>query len=170
MLGPTFENLKALIVDDNVHMRSLLRSLLNSVGIKDICEAGNGAQAITVMRENKCDLVLSDMAMKPVDGIAFTRDIRNGENSPNPFVPVIMITGHTEKHRVEAARDAGVTEFLAKPITAQNLFSRIAEIVERPRSFVRCEQYFGPDRRRRQMEDYAGPWRRKGDFDDLAMR
>ena len=42
MSGALFENLKALIVDDNVHMRSLLRSLLNSVGIKDISEAGNG--------------------------------------------------------------------------------------------------------------------------------
>ena len=65
-------------------------------------------------------------------------------NSPNPFVPIIMITGHTEKHRVEAARDAGVTEFLAKPITAANLFARIAEIVERPRAFVRCGQLFRP--------------------------
>jgi CheY-like chemotaxis protein len=170
MSGALFENLKALIVDDNVHMRSLLRSLLNSVGIKDISEAGNGLQAITVMREKKCDLVLSDMAMKPMDGIDFTRDIRNSESSPNPFVPIIMVTGHTEKHRVEAARDAGVTEFLAKPITAQNLFARIAEIVERPRAFVRCEQYFGPDRRRRQMEDYPGPWRRKDDFNDFAVR
>jgi CheY-like chemotaxis protein len=170
MSGALFENLKALIVDDNVHMRSLLRSLLNSVGIKDISEAGNGLQAITVMREKKCDLVLSDMAMKPMDGIDFTRDIRNSESSPNPFVPIIMVTGHTEKHRVEAARDAGVTEFLAKPITAHNLFARIAEIVERPRAFVRCEQYFGPDRRRRQAEDYAGPWRRKDDFNDFAVR
>lgn len=170
MSGPLFEQLKAIIVDDNVHMRMLLRSLLNSAGIKDISEAGNGAAAITLMRERKCDLVLSDMAMSPMDGIDFTRDIRNSEQSPNPFVPIIMITGHTEKNRVEAARDAGVTEFLAKPITAQNLFARIAEIVERPRAFVRCEQYFGPDRRRRQIEDYAGPWRRKDDFNDFAVR
>ena len=75
-----------------------------------------------------------------------------------------MITGHTEKHRVEAARDAGVTEFLAKPITAHSLFSRIAEIVERPRAFVRCDSYFGPDRRRHQSDSYAGPWRRHDDF------
>jgi DNA-binding response OmpR family regulator len=80
-----------------------------------------------------------------------------------------MITGHTEKSRVEAARDAGVTEFLAKPVTAHNLFSRIAEIVERPRPFVRCEGYFGPDRRRRQIEDYTGPWRRKEDFQDMDV-
>ena len=59
-------------------------------------------------------------------------------------MPIIMITGHTEKHQVEAARDAGVTEFLAKPITAQSLFSRIAEIVERPRAFVRCRKLFRP--------------------------
>ena len=82
--------------------------------------------------------------MKPMDGLEFTRDVRTRRDSPNPFVPIIMITGHTEKHRVEAARDAGVTEFLAKPITAQSLFSRIAEIVERPRAFVRCDSLFRP--------------------------
>ena len=81
-----------------------------------------------------------------------------------------MITGHTEKHRVEAARDAGVTEFLAKPITAANLFARIAEIVERPRAFVRSDSYFGPDRRRHQQDDYAGPWRRAEDFQDVSVQ
>jgi hypothetical protein len=71
---------------------------------------------------------------------------------------------------VEAARDAGVTEFLAKPITAHTLFSRIAEIVERPRAFVRCDSYFGPDRRRRAIEDYAGPRRRKEDMQEMDVR
>jgi CheY-like chemotaxis protein len=170
MSGAGFETLKALIVEDNAHMRSLLRSLLNSVGIKEIAEAAHGRAAIDALRERKADLVLSDMAMKPMDGIEFTRHIRTHEHSPNPFVPIIMITGHTEKHRVEAARDAGVTEFLAKPITAANLFTRIAEIVERPRAFVRCENYFGPDRRRRLIDDYAGPWRRQDDFHDTEVR
>ena len=170
MSGAGFENLKALIVEDNAHMRSLLRALLNSVGIKDIAEAPHGVSALQILRERKSDLVLSDMAMKPMDGLEFTRQVRNSDSSPNPFVPIIMITGHTEKHRVEAARDAGVTEFLAKPITAANLFARIAEIVERPRAFVRCESYFGPDRRRRMIEDYAGPWRRADDFQDTEVR
>jgi CheY-like chemotaxis protein len=170
MSGGGFETLKALIVEDNAHMRALLRALLNSAGIKDIAEASNGRAAIDLLRERKTDLVLSDLAMKPMDGLEFTRHVRNHEHSPNPFVPIIMITGHTEKHRVEAARDAGVTEFLAKPITAQNLFTRIAEIVERPRAFVRCDNYFGPDRRRRQIEDYAGPWRRQEDFKDMTVR
>jgi two-component system chemotaxis response regulator CheY len=170
MSGAGFENLKALIVEDNAHMRALLRALLNSVGIKDIAEAAHGGSALQMLRERKSDLVLSDLAMKPMDGLEFTRQVRNSDASPNPFVPIIMITGHTEKYRVEAARDAGVTEFLAKPITAANLFARIAEIVERPRAFVRCEDYFGPDRRRRAVEDYAGPWRRADDFQDTEVR
>lgn len=161
-----FSNLKALIVEDNAHMRSLLRALLNAIGIKDISDATHGGTALEILRERKCDLVLTDLAMKPMDGLEFTRQVRNSENSPNPFVPIIMITGHTEKHRVEAARDAGVTEFLAKPITAAALFARIAEIVERPRAFVRCDSYFGPDRRRRTIENFAGPWRRADDFND----
>ena len=166
-----FETLKALIVEDNAHMRSLLRALLNSIGIREIAEAANGQTALILLRERKSDLVLTDLAMKPMDGLDFTRRVRIDDQSSNPFVPIIMITGHTEKYRVEAARDAGVTEFLAKPITAHNLFTRIAEIVERPRAFVRCDNYFGPDRRRHQLDNYAGPWRRKDDFEqDVDVR
>lgn len=82
-----------------------------------------------------------------------------------------MVTGHTERHRIEAARDAGVTEVLAKPITSGSLFQRISEIIERPRSFVKCDKYFGPDRRRRAVVDYTGPYRRREDFEnDVEVR
>jgi CheY-like chemotaxis protein len=168
MSGTAFEHLKILIVEDNLHMRGLLRGLLTSVGVRDVAEANNGATAIEALREKKCDLILSDLAMKPMDGLEFSRKVRT--DSPNPFVPIIMITGHTEKHRVEAARDAGITEFLAKPNTPHSLFSRIAEIMERPRAFVRTEAYFGPDRRRKTAENYAGPWRRHDDLNDIQVQ
>lgn len=171
MSGATFDHLKAMVVEDNVHMRTLLRSLLQALGIKNVYEASNGTEAFVILRDKRPDIILSDLSMKPVDGIAFTREVRHAPESPNPYIPIIMITGHTERHRVEAARDAGVTEFLAKPITAQNLFLRIAEIVERPRPYVRCEQFFGPDRRRRVEEHYSGPYRRFADFkDDFEIR
>jgi CheY-like chemotaxis protein len=170
-MGPAgFDSLKALIVEDNTHMRSLLRALLNSAGIKDVSEAIHGQAAMEALRERKIDLVLTDLAMAPMDGLELTRHVRNDENSSNPFVPIIMITGHTEKYRVEAARDAGVTEFLAKPITAHNLFARITEILERPRAFVRCDRYFGPDRRRHETENYMGPWRRAEELQDVGVR
>jgi CheY-like chemotaxis protein len=170
MSTSAFERLKVLIVEDNHHMRNLLRTLLNSVGIQEILEANHGGAALDVLREKKCDLVLSDLAMKPMDGLEFSRAVRIGKDSPNRFLPIIMITGHTDRHHIMAARDAGVTEIMAKPITPASLFSRVAEIVERPRAFVRTETYFGPDRRRRAVANYPGPWRRHDDVPDVQIQ
>jgi len=102
-----FETLKALIVEDNSHMRSLLRALLNSIGIREIAEAANGQTALILLRERKSDLVLTDLAMKPMDGLDFTRRVRNDDQSPNPFVPIIMITGHTDRRRHQLDDYAG---------------------------------------------------------------
>jgi CheY-like chemotaxis protein len=167
MSGAAFENLTALIVEDSGHMRSLLRTLLNDIGIKEVAEAPDGGSAISVLQDRKCDLILSDMAMTPMDGIEFIRRIRSGETGADPHLPIIMVTGHTERHRVEMARDVGVTEFLAKPVTPQSLCSRLTEILERPRPFVRAANYFGPDRRRKARDNYAGPWRRRDDYQDV---
>ncbi len=170
MSGPSFDYLRALIIEDNQHMRVLLRSLMLALGIKHVFECNDGAAGYVALREKKPDFVLTDLSMKPIDGIEFTKMVRTAPDSPNPYVPIIMVTGHTERSRVEMARDAGVTEFLAKPITVQNLLLRVAEIVERPRPFVRCEGYFGPDRRRKRDDEYAGPYRRQDDYkDDIAI-
>jgi CheY-like chemotaxis protein len=76
MAGATFDYLKALIVDDNAHMRALLRSLLNALGIKTVFEAGDGSDGIAELRAQQPDFVLSDLSMSPIDGIAFTRLVR----------------------------------------------------------------------------------------------
>jgi two-component system, chemotaxis family, chemotaxis protein CheY len=166
-----FELLRVLVIEDNTHMRALLRSLMHAMGIEHITDRTDGAAGYEELRAQHFDFAVTDLSMKPVDGIEFTRLVRTAPDSPNPYVPIVMVTGHTERALVEAARDAGVTEFLAKPITAQNLYLRIAEIVERPRSFVRSASYFGPDRRRRRDRIFEGPHRRKDDVkDDLALR
>ncbi len=96
-----------------------------------------------------------------MDGLEFVRLVRTDTESPNPFVPVIMLTAHTEAKRVVEARDAGVTEFLAKPISAHQLYSRILAVIERPRPFIRAKAYVGPERRRRQDPKRKGPERRE---------
>lgn len=159
-----------LIVDDNAHMRALLRSLLESAGIRQIAEAEDGAGALARLKEREIDLVLTDMVMEPMDGIVFTRTVRTDAGSPNPFVPIIMITGHTERQRVVEARDAGVTEFIAKPVNTQGLVSHITAVIAHPRPFVRGGGYFGPDRRRHKAENYTGPWRRQDDFGEVDVR
>jgi CheY-like chemotaxis protein len=163
------DRIKVLIVEDKAHMRALLRALLNALGVVEIFEAVHGENALEVLRVKRCDLILSDMSMEPMDGLEFTRKVRGLERRLNPSVPIIMISGHTERDRVEAARDAGVNEFLVKPITLQNLTHRIAEAMERPRRFVQTPTYSGPDRRRKQRDNYSGPRRRQDDMDDLAV-
>jgi CheY-like chemotaxis protein len=106
---------------------------------------------------------MTDLSMQPLDGIDFVRLLRNSPDSPNPMVPVIMITGHSTMARVAEARDAGVNEFLAKPLTARGVIERLSQVVENPRPFVRTQDYFGPDRRRRADPNFTGPWRRSTD-------
>jgi DNA-binding response OmpR family regulator len=81
-----------------------------------------------------------------------------------------MLTGHTEKQRVTAARDAGITEFLAKPISAKALYQRIVNVVANPRPFIKTKTYFGPDRRRAVSNSYVGPERRKGGKADVIRQ
>ena len=158
-----FNKLRFLVCDDNPHMRRILRTLLHSFGAREVYEAEDGATALEMYTHYVPDIVITDWSMPIFDGLELAQMIRQPESKGNPFAPIIMLTGHSEKRRVTYARDAGVTEFLAKPITAQNLISRITEVVERPRPFVRSESYFGPDRRRRATENYAGPFRRTAD-------
>src|ERR1700761_7580061 len=89
--------------------------------------------------------------------------LRNSPDSKNPYLPIVMMTGHSEKSRVVEARDAGVTEFVAKPLTAKSVLERLQAVIYRPRPFVRTANYFGPDRRRREDPAYGGPWRRAGE-------
>lgn len=158
-----FELLKILLVDDNPHMRMLLTEILRAIGVTEVFEATDGAHALQKMRLHPVDMVMTDLAMEPLDGLDFLQLLRNSSDSPDQLCPVIMITGHTTQKRVAEARDAGVNEFLAKPVTARGIIDRITRIVEHPRPFVRSDSYFGPDRRRRADPTYHGPWRRGGD-------
>jgi DNA-binding response OmpR family regulator len=113
------------------------------------------------------DIIITDLEMKPLTGIEFVDLVRTSRKSPNPYIPVIMVTAFTDRERVEKARDHGVTEFLAKPFTVESLLSRLAAIIEKPRAFVRTADYFGPDRRRRASTSYNGPERRKTEAEKI---
>lgn len=158
-----YDLLKILLVDDNHYMRVLLAEILRAIGVKDIFEANDGAEGLQTLREHEIDLVMTDLSMQPLDGIDFVRLLRNSPDSPNPLIPVVMITGHSTFARVQEARDAGVNEFLAKPLTARGVIERLHQAIENPRAYVRTDDYFGPERRRRSDPRYKGPWRRSTD-------
>lgn len=153
--------LRFLVVDDNRYMRNLLRGILAAFGTKDVREACDGADAFKELRHYCPDIILTDNYMSPLDGIEFTRMLRTGRDSPAPLVPIIMVTGYTDLHNVVAARDAGVHEFLAKPVSAHALHARIHNVLTKPRPFVRTPTYFGPCRRRRTVSRDAAHERRQ---------
>jgi two-component system, chemotaxis family, chemotaxis protein CheY len=156
-------SLQVLLVDDNPHMRSIVVTILKGVGVKSLREASHGAEALQALRDFPADLAIVDFNMQPLDGVQFTRLVRNAKDSPNPYLPIIMMTGHAERSRVMEARNAGVTEFVVKPVTAKSVLSRIQAVIFKPRPFVRTDDYFGPCRRRLKDERYAGPFRRSED-------
>lgn len=156
-------DLHVLLVDDNAQMRFLLRCLLRAGGITRISEADTAADAFDIMRTTPVALVVVDWKMKPIDGLSFTQMVRWDASSPNPYAPILMLTAHTEASRVAAARDAGVTGFIKKPVSARVLFERITSALTDARNFVRTPEFFGPDRRRAQAAGYLGPFRRAED-------
>ena len=161
MIHIEFNRLRLLVIDDNPHMRRIIRTLLHGFGARDVFEAEDGATGLDAFTHNIPDIVLIDWAMPVFDGLELTKMIRQADSNANPFVPIIMITGHTEKNRVTAARNSGITEFLAKPISAKALYQRIVNVIAHPRPFIKTKTYFGPDRRRNTNPNYAGPERRR---------
>jgi two-component system, chemotaxis family, chemotaxis protein CheY len=155
-----FEHLRVLLADDNAHMRTIVTALLQSIGVKHFREARNGAEALEIMRGWQCDVAMVDFRMDPIDGVEFTRLVRNAKDSVDIFLPIIMLTGYADRARVIEARDAGVTELIVKPVTAQAVIARLNSVIYHPRPFVRTETYFGPDRRRSVNPEYTGPERR----------
>jgi two-component system chemotaxis response regulator CheY len=165
-----FNRLRFVVVDDNAHMRRILRTLLHGFGAREVVEAEDGAAGLEAYNNHVPDIVITDWAMPIFDGIELTQMIRQPGANANPFVPIIMLTGHSEKSRVVAARDAGVTEFLVKPLSSRALYERIVSIVVNPRPFVRTKTYFGPDRRRNTTAGYSGPERRRGGKADFITQ
>lgn len=154
------ERLTVLVVDDCINMQQLLRALLLSFGFSDVHTAKSGQAGIKVLEHLEPDFIICDYNMAPMNGVEFIRTLRNDEESPSRFVPIIMLTGHTEMSNILAARQAGATEFLAKPVSPQSLYKRIEMVIERPRDFVETKSFFGPDRRRSSIADWAGQDRR----------
>lgn len=168
-------DIRILLVEDMQPMLNLTKSILNLFGFKYVYTAHNGEEAFKVFQEQQPDVVITDWLMEPVSGPELIEKIRRDPKSHNPYIPIILMTGYSDKPRVEMARDKGVTEFLSKPFSARDLYSRIVQIIEKPRPFVNAGDFFGPDRRRKHAEDFKGPTRRDADEDnakvsDFALR
>ncbi|NIA71025.1 response regulator [Pelagibius litoralis] len=172
MLQLNWDNITIMVVDDNSFMRNLIVTTLRALGIGNIATQSSARSAIETLQVSRknpikagigsIDIVLSDFVMSEVDGALFLRWVRTSRQAPDRFVPFVMVSGAADKAVVEKARDAGVTDFLAKPFSARSMADRLLEVIKNPRQFVLAPNYFGPDRRR---QDRMVDWRTLYDDD-----
>ncbi len=155
-----FRPFELLVVDDNVHMRKLVVTILQAFGAAQIYESADAQNAWSIARETNPDVIFVDWMLEGMNGLELVRLIRTSPASSNPFVPIIMLTGYTQIENVVQARDAGVNEFLAKPVSVKAILSRLISVIEFPRPYVRTSVYFGPCRRRHARDEYSGTERR----------
>jgi two-component system, chemotaxis family, chemotaxis protein CheY len=163
------EGVATLVLDDNAHMRGLIRVMLASFGVRRVEEAADCNEAFAVMASGGIDLAFVDFKLGGIDGLDFCRRIRSGADGLDVYLPIIMITAYSERSRVLDAINAGVDEFLVKPIRPVDVANRVNAVIERRRPFVRSDGYFGPDRRRRDDPRYKGPLRRFGDEGTVSI-
>lgn len=164
------ERLSVLVVEDTKPMLNLIETVLENIGVGHVYTAHDGQHGLEIFKKHSPDIILCDWEMPEFDGIAFTKEIRTNRTYPNRSVPIIMVTGYGMKGRVALARDAGITEFIVKPFTANVLVSRLAQVINSPRDFIECDTYVGPDRRRKKDPKYKGPFRRADDAVDLTFK
>jgi two-component system chemotaxis response regulator CheY len=148
LLQPQIAALRILVVDDDHHMRKVVRTMLTAIGVRTVYEAGDGAAGLEAVRKNNPDLVIVDWEMPNIDGAQFTRMVRSPGTFPMPDVPIIMLSGHGDRWRVVEAARIGAHEYLLKPVSIQALHDRIVAIIGRPRPTVQLEGYYGPLPRR----------------------
>ncbi len=146
-----FSKLTVLVVDDSTFMCNLIEAILESYGCTNVVLAGGVTQALRKLDDRPIDFAFVDWYMEPLQGLEFVRRVRAGADGPNPYLPIIMLTGHSEADRVRQARDTGVNDFLVKPVSGESVYRRIVSLVEDTRSFIKTSSFLGPDRRRTDM-------------------
>lgn len=136
--------LSVLVIDDNQHMRTILRTILNGFGIRRIIEAADGHSGLTMTRDLRPDVVLCDWVMSPRDGADYMVALRGDEDLAVAMTPVMMLSADTRKAVVLKALGLGIHEFLAKPVSPALMYERLGYILLENRPFIRKEGYFGP--------------------------
>ena len=139
-----FTSIKVLVVDDELYMRKVVRTLLMSLGVRTIYEAADGPAGLGIIRTMRPDVVILDWQMPGLDGSGFVRMVRSPETFPYPDVPIIMLTGHGERSKVVEAVQIGVHEFLLKPVSSKALQDRLISVLAKPRPLVKNGDYYGP--------------------------
>lgn len=129
------EKLRIVVADNESIIRMDLREILEEAGHNVVGEAGDGLKAVELARKLKPDLIIMDIKMPEMDGIAAAKIISNEK-----IAPVLLLTAFSQKEIVDKAKDSGVLAYLVKPVKEVNLFPAMEIALSRFREFLEIEQ------------------------------
>ncbi len=151
--------MRALVLEDNAYMRRLLTEVLREIGVQTQgCASINEARHELIARD--FDFALVDIGIPPENGLDFIRQVRADRKARQRQLPMLVLSGQSQRAMIQAARDAGANDFLIKPVSIGALQTRLNRVLRSPEAFIESEDYYGPDRRRSNNEFYTGIERR----------
>ncbi|MDP6786485.1 MAG: response regulator [Rhodospirillales bacterium] len=163
MADPEIGDLRILILDDDTDDRARVRAGLVDLGVADVAVADDPLAALDAMRARAVDVLVTERYL------SFVRFLRTNRKRPASRVPILMVSFRSRQADIHEARDAGVDDFLAKPVDTRRLLDRIVAAVDRSQPFVDCEAYVGPDRRRAETSLEGRPQSASADGPDTRL-
>jgi len=122
-------SMKILVVDDFATMRRILKNVLKQIGFTNIGEADDGSTALAVLKKDKIDLIMSDWNMPKVSGLDLLKAVRSDEAMK--ATPFLMVTAEGQKDSVIQAVQAGVSNYVVKPFTADTIKEKLEQIFDK---------------------------------------
>jgi len=122
-------SMKILVVDDFATMRRILKNVLKQIGFTNIVEADDGSTALAVLKKDKIDLIMSDWNMPKVSGLDLLKAVRSDEAMK--ATPFLMVTAEGQKDSVIQAVQAGVSNYVVKPFTADTIKEKLEQIFDK---------------------------------------
>ena len=157
-----FAPVRALVIDGNAPIRRVIGDMLRAFGLGQVNEADSVQRAFLDLAVRPVDVILLDLLLDTSmeEVLDLIRRLRAQPCHLQRCVPIIVLSGQAEPLAVAQARDAGASDFLAKPLSSARLYQRLATALSLQRNFVQAPEFFGPDRRRRRDPHYRGADRR----------
>jgi CheY-like chemotaxis protein len=129
--GSMLRGLRILLVDDNEFNRMVAAETLRSKAQLVIDEAGDGEEAIRLVKQNEYDVVLMDIQMPVMNGLDATRYIRSNLPAPKNNIPIIALTASLLRHDFDKCLEAGMNSCVPKPFKAWQLIGALADVTGR---------------------------------------
>jgi two-component system, chemotaxis family, chemotaxis protein CheY len=120
-------DIKVLVVDDFATMRRIVTNVLKQVGFKNISEADDGTTALQLLKKEQFDLVLCDWNMPKMSGLELLKTVRADESLKS--LPFVMVTAEAEKQNIIDAVQAGVSNYVVKPFTAETVTQKLEKVL-----------------------------------------